>query len=341
MSRRRFDRARLLAGALLCLPLWLGACSTAERRPDAATSEPAGAGPDVTLSLASLPPAVELTAVPFHPQEEYHCGPAALATVLGHVGVEVDPQALAREVYVPRRKGTLQLELLASARAYDMVAYGLEPDFNDLLTEIAAGNPVLVFQNLSLESMPQWHYAVAVGYDLERRELILRSGKERRWVTSFDVFDRTWIRGSRWAMVVLPPDRLPATARPLPYLEAAYALEATGRRQAAARAYETVVQEWPDQSIAWIGLGNMRYALGDPAGAEQALRGLLERDPQYHAAWNNLAFMLGQRGCADDARKAASCAVRLAPDQPLYRNTLNEVGKKRASASCAPIHCPR
>ena len=80
----------------------------------------------------------------------------------------------------------------------------------DLLAELDAGHPVLVFQNLALDWSPQWHFAVAVGYDLDSGDLILRSGTERRRVTRLSTFEFTWRRGDYWALVVLPPDRLPA-----------------------------------------------------------------------------------------------------------------------------------
>ena len=64
-----------------------------------------------------LPQQLELTAVPFHPQELYQCGPAALATVLNWSGEQVRPSALVDEVYLPGRQGSLQLEMLV--RAYD------------------------------------------------------------------------------------------------------------------------------------------------------------------------------------------------------------------------------
>ena len=58
-----------------------------------------------------FPQPVELTTVPFFPQEEYQCGPAALATVLTWTGVNVTPAELAPQVYLPERQGSLQLEI--------------------------------------------------------------------------------------------------------------------------------------------------------------------------------------------------------------------------------------
>ena len=44
------------------------------------------------------PPGVELQDVPFFPQDEYQCGPAALATVLVNSGVTVVPDELTDKV---------------------------------------------------------------------------------------------------------------------------------------------------------------------------------------------------------------------------------------------------
>jgi hypothetical protein len=113
------------------------------------------------------------------------------------------------------------------------MAVTVEPALDALLAEVAAGHPVLVLQNLGLDWLPRWHYAVVIGYDLERQELVLRSGTERRRITPFGVFLNTWDRAERWGIVVLPPQTLPARARPGPWLEAASGLEALGKWQEA------------------------------------------------------------------------------------------------------------
>ena len=86
--------------------------------------------------------------VPFFPQEDYQCGPAALATVLSHSGVPVTPEPLVSQVYLPSRQGSLQIEMLATPRRYGRVSYPLAPRYADLLREVAAGNPVIVLQDV-------------------------------------------------------------------------------------------------------------------------------------------------------------------------------------------------
>ena len=123
---------------------------------------------------------IELTDVPFFPQTEYQCGPAALATILAHEGVPVDADGLVGAVYVEGLRGSLQPELLGATRRNARIPYVLEPEPSALFAELGAGRPVLVLQNLGIERVPVWHYAVVVGFDRDSDRMILRSGAERR-----------------------------------------------------------------------------------------------------------------------------------------------------------------
>ncbi|TBV00040.1 hypothetical protein DNJ95_02460 [Stutzerimonas kirkiae] len=269
--------------------------------------------PLVLSGDADLPRRVELVEVPFFAQDEYQCGPAALATVLTHRGIDTSPQALVERVYIPERKGSLQVEMVAAARAHGLLVYPLKPRLESLLAEVAAGNPVLVLQNLAFEHWPLWHFAVVVGYDLERQELILRSGTNERLVDDFRSFLRSWHKGGRWAVVTQEPERLPATAEPVTWMAAASDLEQVGQRQAARRAYESAAQRW-SSPLPWFALGNSLYQEGDGAGAQQALRKSIQLDAGFAAAWFNLSNVLAENGCAVEASAALACSRRLAPD---------------------------
>jgi tetratricopeptide (TPR) repeat protein len=264
--------------------------------------------------------------VPFYPQEDHQCGPAALATALGAQGVELSPDALAPEVYLPGREGSLAAEMLGATRRQGLVAYPLRPQLEDVLREIAAGAPVIVLQNLSLPIAPQWHYAVAVGYDLPAEQIVLRSGRTRREVMTLSTFEHTWARSGRWAMLALPPDRLPATADAGRYVEAAVALERVNAA-AARRAYRTALARWPDNLVAAIGEGNTSYAAGDLPGAAAAYRAATVAHPESADAWNNLAQVLGELHRPAEARAAALRAVELGgPRMAQYQETLRSLG---------------
>lgn len=261
--------------------------------------------------------AVELTATPFFAQEDHQCGPAALATVLVASGVAVEPADIVPKVYLPQRKGSLQTELIAATRDYGRVPYRLDAELSALQAEVEAGHPVLVLQNLGVSFWPQWHYAVVIGFDPERNEVLLRSGRESRARMSAARFLLSWRLGGYWALVTPAPDNIPATAQPSRWIETVSAFEALGKAPMAASAYAAATQRWPQQALVWFAHANAVYAQGDLTGATRALRRALVLDPQDAAARNNLAQVLGEQGCR--AQAEAEIAQALADASPAQR----------------------
>lgn len=294
--RRRVARRLTAAGILL---LGLAGCATPQLQALLGADSPA------------LPQRVELDAVPFYPQDEYQCGPAALAMVLEAGGKPIQPEVLRPQVYIPDRQGSLQVEMLAAARRNGFVAVQLNPRLNDLLAEIAAGSPAVVLQNLALDWYPAWHYAVAVGYDLKAQQIVLRSGTERRVEMPLATFERTWQRGGYWAMLALPPGRFPVTVGSAEYLSAVTRLEKAGPPDAAQAAYQRALERWPDQFTALMGAGNTAYGAGDFEGAERAFRRATVVYPRSAAAHNNLAQTLADLDRYDEALTEARAAVGL------------------------------
>ena len=312
-------KARVIAGFVFGLCLLAGCVGLPQT--DALRSE-GGAG---------LPPRAELDSVPFFAQEEYQCGPAALAMALNAAGVAVTPAALTDEVYLPARKGSLQVEMLAGARRHGLLAYELAPALKDVLAEVAAGNAVIVLQNQSLWAFqPYWHYAVVIGYDLETRQILLHSGTRARRSMALGLFEFLWLDGRRWAMVALPPSRLPASARAASFATAAAALENAGRIAEAHRAYAAMLDRWPGNLIGLMGLGNTAYALGRLTEAETAFRKAIAAHPLAAAAFNNLAQTLADQGKLDAALQAAREAVRLGGTSlQAAQATLDEIIRKQ------------
>jgi hypothetical protein len=238
---------------------------------------------------------VELTQVPFYPQDEYQCGPAALAMTMNTGGARVTPESLVPEVWLPSRRGSLQLEMLAAPRRHGMVSYRLAPRYADMLREVAAGNPVLVLQNVGM-LLPQWHYAVVNGFDYETGSLFLRSGLNARQEMPFSFFERTWLPGGYWAMVVTPPDRIPVTATEDRWLEALLGLARGGDADATVRGYRAALARWPESLPAAVGLANHLHASGSLADAAGVLRTALQKNPQSVILLNNLAQTLSDQG---------------------------------------------
>lgn len=276
-----------------------------------------------------LPTQVELDDVPFYPQDAYQCGPAALAMVLSWSGLPTQPQALVSQVYTPSRQGSLQAALISATRRHGRLAYSLT-GMDGLLTEVAAGHPVIVLQNLGLSWYPVWHYAVVIGYHLAEETVILHSGTTAHKHLPFRVFNNTWARSNYWGLVVLEPTQVPARAREETYLEAVLGLEKAQQWRAAIAGYKTALAHWPHSLVALMGLGNSLYALGELEEAEAILREASRLHPDSGLVFNNLAQVLWERGRRQEALDAAQKAVALGGElKAMYAQTLEEIRSAR------------
>jgi tetratricopeptide (TPR) repeat protein len=235
--------------------------------------------------------------------------------ILNHRGLPDTPEQLVDRVYIPERKGTLQVEMVSASRERDLLVYPVARDLKAVMTELDAGNPVLVMQNLAFNWYPQWHYAVVVGYDLDKREMIVHSGLNKAQREPFKVFMKTWDRADRWARVMLPPHQLPATAEPLVYLRAASDLEQTGRLDSARQAYAAALSAWPEQPTARFGLGNVAWAQQQPEVSVEHFRTLVADFPDFKPGWNNLSVALEATNCPKSAAIAKACASEDAAEE--------------------------
>jgi hypothetical protein len=301
--------------------------------------------PVISGALApSAPASVELAQVPFFPQEEYQCGPAALATLLTYSGHAATPQALAPRVYLPGREGSLQVELVAAVRQIDRIPYVIRPSLPALFAEVQAGRPVAVFQNLGFAAWPVWHFAVVIGYAQADETLLLRSGTDERLRMSGPHFLHTWELGKQWGLVVLRAGELPAADDPDGYLRAVAAKEAVAGAAGLVAAYRAAVQRWPDNTPARFGHANALRASGALTAAVTEYRALLRRAPDDVAALNNLADALGALGCREQALqtidKALALSARSGPHREAVSQTRQELlsaplEKFTASAACS------
>jgi len=329
-AKTTLTRTCLLAGSLV-LVLLVGGCSTT---PMSKT---------LLNNNSALTAQVELVDTPFFPQEKYQCGPAALATVLNIYDQNIQPDELTNKVFIPEKQGSVAIEIIAAARSYEQLAYPLERSLAKLLQEVEAGNPVLVMQNLGFNWQPQWHYAVVVGFNLDKKSITLRSGTEKRHTLPLKTFERTWRRASYWALVVVPPTQVPATAETPRYIKAAQELESTGHMTSAKQAYQAAIKRWPDNSLPWLALGNLYYTQNKFSASEQTFRQALQQHPNSPELWNNMSYALLKQGCKEQAKNAAQCAIQRQPDNTDYQHSLSDISKASIStpSQCQPINCSR
>lgn len=279
---------------------------------------------------ATLSTAAQIKDVTFFPQQDYQCGPAAMGMAMGHAGVEVSPEQLRPKLYIPGKQGSLQIEMMAIPRRYGLLAYPLKPQIGSILHEIKAGHPVVVFQNLGLSMAPQWHYAVATGFDLARGEVTLHSGNTPNYTLALATFERTWVRAESWAMVVLPAGQLPADAEMKTYLKAAITLEQVGFTKAALKSYQAALTLWPENLTAWMGAGNCYYALGKLDSAADAFMQASRFHPEAATALNNLAQIRLDQGHYKQAKVIIERAIQLNPESTFLQHTRTNIERSPA-----------
>lgn len=254
-----------------------------------------------------------------------------MAMVLTWSGKTIAPQPseqfseLVDMVYSPDKHGSLQPAMISAARRYDRVAYPLTGQA-ELYTALAEGVPVVVLLNLGLSWVPQWHYAVVTGYDSATQEVHLLSGTDPEKRMSFTLFDNVWARGDSWGLAVLAPDKLPAFAGRIRWLEAVTGLERAERIKAALAGYTAATERWPGSYEAWLGTGNALYQLGKLEKSVTSFRRATQIQPDNGIAYNNLASVLAELGRKNEALAAAEKAIECGgPLLETFKQTLLDI----------------
>lgn len=186
--------------------------------------------------ISGLPDRVELTAVPFYRGEADAGAPTALAALLRQRGVSVTPGMVASELKTEAPGSALEESITEAARRYGFMVYPMEDQFQALLAEVAAGNPVLVRYRSGGVLWGSQRYALLVGYDRFKSLVMLRSGEKRREPLAFSDFISAWRQEGAWAVLVQPPGQLPARVDEARWRQAAARLGRAGQEDAARQA---------------------------------------------------------------------------------------------------------
>ena len=262
-------------------------------------------------TFPSKPSQILLSDVPFWPQTEYQCGPAALAMVLNQKGVNVEPNQLISHLYIPDKKGAVTPEMLALTRHYERIPVRIKGHLSQILRQLENGRPVVVLQNLGLEILPKWHFAIIVGYDQSTSEFILHTGDIEQRHMLFSVFERTWARSGYWAMIILSPSERPDAEDLEPYLKSIIDFEAMGNKKVARLGYQQILKHQPQNFTALMGLANIAYQEGQFKLATELFESLTLQYPNRPEVWNNLAYSYLKMHLNEQALVAVRKAIKL------------------------------
>jgi len=143
-------------------------------------------------------------AVPFFPDHTDQCGPSVLASVLNYWGKPETPGNLRKEIYRPKLKGSLTVDLLLAAESRGLSAEMLNAGLARVRSELDAGRPLIAFVDAGFAWYPSAHYLVITGYDDRKRCVYAHSGMKRDQRISYSKLKKQWKRTNQWALSIQP-----------------------------------------------------------------------------------------------------------------------------------------
>lgn len=195
----------------------------------------AGCAGSVAPEIKRLPERVELSGT-FYRGVANQSGPQVLASMLSQQGIVITPGLLEKPLHLPGAESQLQQNMQNLAREYGMVVYPLDSNLPALLTQVAAGYPVMVRFTEGSAFWAEPRYAILAGYNRQKQTVLLRSGMNRRELMGFGSFEAALKDAGGWAVLIQKPNQLPANVDQQRWLKAANDLAQAGQEQAAARA---------------------------------------------------------------------------------------------------------
>ena len=143
---------------------------------------------------------VVLENFPFHPQEDYRCGPASLAGVLNYQGLGISPEEIAHDLFSKSAGGTLTIDMALYPQLKGFFSLSYSGSFCDLKEKIDSGYPLIVMVDYGFSVWQVNHFMVVVGYNNEG--VIVNSGKKEHELIENDTFLRNWRRTDFWTLLV-------------------------------------------------------------------------------------------------------------------------------------------
>lgn len=141
-----------------------------------------------------------IKSVPFFPQDQYQCGPAAMASVLNYRGVKTTPEEVAAAIYSKSARGTLNFDMVFYAEKKGLFARQYPGNLADLKYRINKSHPLIVMVDYGFLVYQKNHFMVVVGYD--SGNVVVHSGKDSFKRLPVDEFLKTWQKTNNWTLLI-------------------------------------------------------------------------------------------------------------------------------------------
>jgi ABC-type bacteriocin/lantibiotic exporter with double-glycine peptidase domain len=160
-------------------------------------------------SFASLRSGIEtrghyIEGVPFYRQSESTCGPAALASILAFWGRPVDIEQITAQVYLPKLRGTLPMDMENFAKEAGLKAVSSAGTLDKLKAYVGKEIPVICLLDLGFGPYQRPHYVTVIGFDDINEVIIEHDGLNPDCVVSYAKFNKAWTRAGSWMLVITP-----------------------------------------------------------------------------------------------------------------------------------------
>ena len=133
------------------------------------------------------------------------CGGAALAAVLRFWGHSATPESVEKAVGGKNRRLRAG-DMAAHARELGLRAYVFNGTMNDVVYELQQGRPIIVGLGKEIATKKVLaHYEVVVGYEPQKRLVLLLDPGLGWQIDTFDGFNDEWARSGRVTLVTFLP----------------------------------------------------------------------------------------------------------------------------------------
>lgn len=180
----------------------------------------------------------------------------------------------------------------------------------DLFELLDGEIPVIVLLNQGTAASPVWHYAVVIGFDIDRQLVILRSGRTKREVMKISTFYEFFKNGGHWKLIAVPTTMVPPGVSEDTYIKSAYDLEQTLDDEIVQFAYETAVKKWPQSLMVKLAAANYFFDKYHYEIAHDLYADVLKQDADEPIALNNMAETLYYLGEFDEALDFIERAIK-------------------------------